>query len=61
MNIKAELLDCVTFKLQNGEQIRFWEDKCLGNTSFSIQYPGLYNLVVRKHAMVQKGHDFSST
>ena len=54
MNVKAKFLDYVTFKLQNGEQIRFWQDKWLENTSFSVQYSALYNLVVRRHATVQK-------
>ena len=40
--------------LQNGEQIRFWEDKWLGNTAIKEQYPNLFNLVHRKHDMVQK-------
>lgn len=35
MNVKEDLLNYMTFKLQNGEQIRFWEDKWLENTSFS--------------------------
>jgi hypothetical protein len=33
------------FKLQDGKQIRFWEDKWLGDSSLKEQYPNLYNIV----------------
>ena len=39
----------MSFKIQNGEQTRFWEDKWLGNTSLKLQYPNLYNLAHHKH------------
>ena len=54
MEVKKEFLQYVTFNLPNGEHIRFWEDKWLGNTSFSAQYPAIYNLVIRKHVIVKK-------
>ena len=54
MDAKSDFLNCGTFKLQNGKQIRFWEDKWLGSTSLKNQYPALYNLVIRKHDTVSK-------
>jgi hypothetical protein len=33
------------FSIKDGSQIRFWEDKWLGNTSLREQYPVLYNIV----------------
>ena len=54
MDAKNDFLNCGTFKLQNGKQIRFWEDKWLGSTSLKNQYPALYNLVIRKHDTVSK-------
>ena len=54
MDAKSDFLNCGTFKLQNGEQIRFWEDKWLGSTSLKNHYPALYNLVIRKHDTVSK-------
>ena len=44
----------MSFKIQNGEQTRFWEDKWLGNTSLKLQYPNLYNLGYDKHDTVHK-------
>ena len=44
----------MSFKIQNSEQTRFWEDKWLGNTSLKLQYPNLYNLVYDKHDTVHK-------
>jgi hypothetical protein len=31
--------------LENGTQIRFWEDRWIGNQPFMLQYPSLYNIV----------------
>jgi hypothetical protein len=52
MKVKEIFLNHVTFHLNNGKQIRFWEDRWLGNFSFQHQYPALYNLVRRKSATV---------
>ena len=40
------------FKVHNGKQTRFWEDKWLGNSALKDQYPNLFNLVHRKQAIV---------
>jgi hypothetical protein len=34
-----------TFSIKDGSEIRFWEDRWLGATSFREQYPALYNIV----------------
>ena len=44
----------MTFKVQNGKQTRFWEDKWLENSALKDQYPNLFNLVHRKHVTVHK-------
>jgi hypothetical protein len=53
MKAKANFLMHESFCLNNGKQIRFWEDKWLGNYSFQQQYPSLYNLVRKKSAIVE--------
>jgi hypothetical protein len=53
MKAKDNFLMHGSFRLNNGKQIRFWEDKWLGNYSFKHQYPSLYNIVRRKSDTVQ--------
>jgi hypothetical protein len=53
MKAKANFLIHGSFLLNNRKQIRFWEDKWLGNYSFQEQYPSLYNIVRRKSATVE--------
>jgi hypothetical protein len=48
MKIKPKFLRYGSFHLNNGRQIRFWEDKWLGSYSFQQQYSSLYNIVRRK-------------
>jgi hypothetical protein len=48
MKAKATFLTHGSFHLNNGKQIRFWEDRWLGNYSFQHQYPSLHNLVRKK-------------
>ena len=36
------------FAIRDGLEIRFWEDKWLGNTPLKDQYPALYNIVRHK-------------
>lgn len=38
--------------LRNGQNTRFWEDICLGNSSLSDQYPRLYALTFSKNIMI---------
>ena len=42
----------MTFKVHNEKQIRFWEDKWLGNSALKDQYPNLFNLVYCKYVTV---------
>jgi hypothetical protein len=52
MNIKDQFLSMSNSKLQDGKQIRFWEDKLLGDSSLKEQYPSLYNIVLKKSAII---------
>jgi hypothetical protein len=53
MKVKETFLRHGSFHLNNRKQIRFWEDRWLGNQSFQHQYPSLYNLVRKKSATVE--------
>ena len=44
MKVKWDFLRFGTFMIQNGSQVRFWEDIWLGNTPLREQYPQLYNI-----------------
>jgi hypothetical protein len=48
MNAKPSFLRYGSFLLNNGKQIRFWENKWLGNFSFQQQYPSLFNIVQKR-------------
>lgn len=37
-----------SFSIMDGSEIRFWEDKCLGDATIQEQYPALYNIVCHK-------------
>jgi hypothetical protein len=52
MNIKDQFLNLGSFKIQDGKQIRFWEDKWLGAYALRDEYPNLYNIARRRNAMV---------
>jgi hypothetical protein len=52
MTVKEQFLNMGSFKLQDGKQIRFWEDKWLGVNSLKEEYPNLYNIVRQKNATV---------
>ena len=54
MSVKQKFLKWMKFKVQNGKQIRFWEDKWLGNSALKNQYPNLFNLFHRKYVTVHK-------
>jgi hypothetical protein len=53
MNAKDQFLTFRNFRLQSGNQIRFWEDKWIGASTLREQYPNLYNLVWKISATVQ--------
>jgi hypothetical protein len=52
MKVKEDFLSGGSFKVGNGEDMRFWEDTWLGNKSLAMQYPSLYNIVHRKNVSV---------
>ena len=43
-----------SFSIKNGSEIRFWEDKWLGNATLREQYPALYNIVRHKGDTIAK-------
>ena len=43
-----------SFSIKDGSEIRFWEDKWLGNATLREQYPALYNIVRQKADTVAK-------
>ena len=52
MKVKDMFLSLGTFQINSGTQIRFWEDRWIGNSTLKVQYPSLYNIARKKHATV---------
>lgn len=52
LGVKDIFLSLGKFKLDNGTQIRIWEDKWLDSPALKIQYPNLFNIVRKKQAIV---------
>jgi hypothetical protein len=52
MNVKDDCLNMGSFNLQDGKQIRFWEDILLGATALKMQYPNLFNIVRKKSTTI---------
>ena len=52
MKVKDTFLNHGSFRLNDGNQIRFCEDKWIGNHTLREQYLDLYNTVRKKHATV---------
>jgi hypothetical protein len=52
MKVKEYFLSLGHFTLNNEENIIFWEDKWLGNTTLRYQFPELYSIVRRKNVSV---------
>jgi hypothetical protein len=48
MATKRFFFPYTSFSIRDGSQIRFWEDKWLGNTTLREQYPALYSIVRHK-------------
>jgi hypothetical protein len=53
MKVKQDFLRFGTFEIRNGSQVRFWEDRWLGDIALKSQYPSLYNIVRRKFETVE--------
>ena len=43
-----------SFSIRDGSEIRFWEDKWLGQSSLKEQYPALYSIVRHKSDTLAK-------
>ena len=54
MKAKPDFLRFGSFNIKDGSQVRFWEDKWLGNACLREQYPCLYNVVRHKHATISE-------
>ena len=52
MGLKDQILNLGKFHLNNGTQIKFWEDNWLAPRALRFQYPKLFNVVHRKHAII---------
>jgi hypothetical protein len=51
MKVKQNFLRFGSFKMNNGAQIRFLEDKWIGNHAFKDQYPSLY--IIEEERVIQ--------
>ena len=54
MKIKDEVLAKGSFEIKDGSKVRFWEDTWVGEVSFKVKYPSLFNIVCDPHATVAK-------
>jgi hypothetical protein len=54
MYVKNQFLSFGNFILQNGMQIRFWEDIWLGSSTLKEQYLNFYNIIRSKNATFLK-------
>jgi hypothetical protein len=52
MKVRDMFLERGVFSVNNGRDIRFWEDRWLGNCTLQQRFPSLYNLVHRKNDIV---------
>jgi hypothetical protein len=48
-----------SFFIEDGSEIRFWDDKWLGNATLWEQYPALYSIVRHKCDTLAKVLEFS--
>jgi len=52
MGVKEQFLRLGRFKVSDGSQIRFWEDRWLGRVLLKEVYPSLYKVARRKQSTV---------
>jgi hypothetical protein len=52
MKVKEVFFSMVSFKIGNGLDTRFWEDRWLGDKPLTQQYLSLYNIVQHKNILV---------
>lgn len=48
MEIKEQFLERGSFVVRDGNQARFWEDRCLGNKPLMCLYPSLYSIIKKR-------------
>jgi hypothetical protein len=56
LGVKDTFLRLGLFKIGDGTQVRFWEDKWRGNATFKELFPGLYDIVRKKKAYVLRSN-----
>ena len=52
MKVKEDFLRFGSFVIRDGSQLRFWEDKWLGQNPLKDQYPGLYSIARHKFCTI---------
>jgi hypothetical protein len=52
IKVKRDFFRFGSFIVKDGTQVRFWEDKWLGNSSLQEQFPCLYNIARPKHVTI---------
>jgi hypothetical protein len=52
VTVKESFLSLGHFQLGNGKNIKFWEDKWIGNFSLKELYPSLFTITGKKHISV---------
>jgi hypothetical protein len=50
--VKEKFLKLGTFIAKNGENVRFWEDRWLGNFTLQNRFPSIYCIARRKNDSV---------
>jgi hypothetical protein len=50
MKVKHKVLALIRFRVKNGTNTRFWEDRWVGNFKLKDRFPSLYNLTRKKRA-----------
>jgi hypothetical protein len=60
MATKKFFVDLDSFSIKDGSEIRFWEDKWLGNSTLREQYSALYSIVRHKGDTLAKVMETSS-
>ena len=53
MKVKGKFLSLGKFDLDDGSQVRFWEDSWIRPRPLKSRFPVLYNIVRRKDAYVR--------
>jgi uncharacterized protein YdiU (UPF0061 family) len=52
MRVKESFMSLGHFKLNNGMNIRLWEDRWLGNFTLQQQYPSLNAITRRRNVLI---------